>query len=257
MLQTIVGGAALLLVSVLFVVGMLAVVRRGWPPARLKPTNEVVSAYGSVIGTTYAVILAFMLSGVWTRFDEAQTTSEQEATALVQVVRLAQGLPAPYRHDVKLRAHHYIRVMLESEWPQMQRGAVGPEGADANDHLWQAILAVHPHDPAQQAVLAQMLESLSDFTRYRAIRRLEVNLGLPAILWWVLVLGGVITVGVFSLFGVEDFRLHAMKSIALTVLVSVVLVAIAEIDQPYQGYIHVPPVAFQLASATLDRLGLK
>ena len=44
-----------------------------------------------MIGTTYAVILAFTLAGVWTMFQQAQANEEQEANALVNVFRIAKS----------------------------------------------------------------------------------------------------------------------------------------------------------------------
>jgi hypothetical protein len=257
MLQTIAGGAAVILGSLVFVVGLLWMVRRQWPPTRLKATNEVVSAYGSAIGTTYAVILAFMLSGVWMNYDAAQANAEQEANAVVQVFRLAEGLPEPHRHQVKTLAHAYARAVLDTEWPKMQSGRIGLSGRQLHDQLWRCVLAIQPHGSAREALLAQMMESLSELRRHRAQRELDVRQGLPPILWGVLAICGIITIGIFSLFGVEDFRLHALKSGALTLVVVVLLVAIADIDRPFQGYVRVTPESFQLALATMDRLGMQ
>jgi len=254
MLQTIAGGALVVLAGLSLVLGFLWLVRRRWSPARLRSNNDVASAYANVIGTTYAVILAFMLSGVWVNYNDAIANTEQEADALIDLYRLAGGVAVHHGQQVRDLAHVYVRVMLDVEWPAMTRGSMAQEGRVAHDRLWRAVLAIHPGTPAEQAVFSQMLSDLSNVTRHRALREFQVRLGLPAILWCVLVSGWVITVGVFSFFGVEEWRLHVIKSCALTLLISIILVAIGEVDQPFQGRVHVEPVAFRLAHATIDRL---
>jgi hypothetical protein len=229
-------------------------VRRRWPAKKLRDTNDVVGAYGNVIGMTYAVILAFMLSGVWSNYNEALRNSQLEANALVQVFRLAEALPPRKRQTIQGLARTYARIAIDVEWREMEGVTLGPAGKQVHDRLWGAVLAVHPRDAAETATMSQMLADLSEVTRHRAEREFEMHLALPGILWVVLVFGGIITIGIFALFGVEDWRLHMIKSVALTGLICLVLVAIAEIDQPFQGAVRVPPEAFRLADATFDRL---
>ena len=59
---------------------------------RARSPTTFTGAVVAVIGTTYAVILAFTLSGVWTMFQPAQANEEQEANALVNVYRIAMQL---------------------------------------------------------------------------------------------------------------------------------------------------------------------
>ena len=64
-----------------------------WPPTHRRSHNEIVGWQMSVIGTTYAVILGFMLYNVWDNFRTADLNADQEANALVSIYRLADGLP--------------------------------------------------------------------------------------------------------------------------------------------------------------------
>src|SRR5271157_2863916 len=68
-------------------------------PAR-KEANDFTGAVVAVIGTTYAVILAFMLSGVWNMFQQAQANEEQEANALTNIWRIAGQLQPPTSEEV-------------------------------------------------------------------------------------------------------------------------------------------------------------
>jgi hypothetical protein len=50
---------------------------------------------------------------------------------------------------------------------------------------------------------------------------------------------------------VPNFRFHLVQVVMLTFLISLVLVAIANIDRPYQGLVKVEPEGFNFANRTL------
>jgi hypothetical protein len=60
----------------------------------------------------------------------------------------------------------------------------------------------------------------------------------------------VITTLSSCLFGTENFKLHCVQVISLTLLLSLALVAIGDIDRPFQGAVRVMPVGFERARAT-------
>src|SRR6201984_257432 len=70
----------------------LAALGRVWPVTRRTEHNDIIGWQISVLGTTYAVILAFMLWNVWTNFQTARITTEMEANYLVDLYRIAGGL---------------------------------------------------------------------------------------------------------------------------------------------------------------------
>src|SRR5271157_4888779 len=73
---------------------LFLVTRSSTAPSR-KESNDFTGAVVAVIGTTYAVILAFTLAGVWNMFQQAQSNEEQEANSLVNVYRIASQLQDP------------------------------------------------------------------------------------------------------------------------------------------------------------------
>jgi hypothetical protein len=68
----------------------------------------------------------------------------------------------------------------------------------------------------------------------------------------VLLLGGIITTLSSCLFGTDNFKLHCVQVFSLTLLLSLALVAIADIDRPYQGSVHVSPKSFERARTTFS-----
>jgi hypothetical protein len=72
-------------------------------------------------------------------------------------------------------------------------------------------------------------------------------------LWAILISGGIITVISACFFGVANFRIHLLQVFMLSFLISLVLVAIANIDRPYQGPVRVTPEGFRYALNTLHQ----
>lgn len=225
-----------------------------WPSSRRRDHNDIIGWQVSVLGTTYAVIMGFMLYAVWTSFRAADINADAEANCLVSVFRLADGLPAAQRDQVHQLAREYASIVIEEEWPAMYRGQLGTSGYNIIQHLWTATLETKPTTFAEQTSMNLTLSEISNMTEHRRVRQLESQSKLPGILWMVLIVGGVITMLSASLFGTENFVLHCVQVVSLALLLSFILVAIADIDRPFQGMVHVYPLGFERARATFAEL---
>ncbi len=237
--------------SVLAALCLLVVLRRRITPAKLMETNDVSGFYISVLGALYGVVVAFMLTGVWEDYEEARATAEREANSLVNIFRLASAAEESQRHQLQELARSYARTMIEEEWSAMERGEVSARGNELIEELWQRATGNEPRTGAATAAQAQLLAELSEMTEYRRVRHLQSGSRLPAILWVVLIAGGVAMIGMSALFGVKNPRLHVLHIATLTLFVTLTLIAIADLDSPFQGAVRVPDDSFRLALKTM------
>jgi hypothetical protein len=230
--------------------GLLFVLRSFWPAAGRRDHNEIIGWQISVLGTTYAVIIGFMLYAVWTAFQVAELNADIEANSLVNVYRLADGLPAAQRIQVHQLARQYANIVIEQEWPAMNKGGLNLAGHATIQELWAVVMQSKPSTVTEQTSMNLTLTEISNMTEHRRARQLESQSKLPGILWLVMILGGGITTLSACLFGTENFKLHCLQIFSLTLLLSLILVAIADIDRPFQGVVHVDPQGFERARAT-------
>ncbi len=221
-----------MLASLLF----MWILNRLWPSERRRDRSDIIGWQVGVLGTTYAVILGFMLYAVWTTFQEADINAETEANCLVSVFRVADGLPAAQRDEVHRLARQYADVVIRQEWPTMVRGKLGLSGHQTIEKLWTAELQTKPDSFAQQTAMNLALTEIDSMTEHRRVRQLQSQSKLPAILWIVLIVGGIITMLSSCMFGIDNFILHALQVVSLTLLLALILLAIADIDRPFQGY---------------------
>lgn len=236
------------------VAGSLAflwVLRRVWPNEERRAHNDLIGWQVTVLGTTYAVILGFMLYTVWSNFQIADSNVEGEANCLVNLARSAVGLSASDRRQIQDLAQQYIEVMLNEEWPAMNRSEITTHSHDVIQRLWFAVVKAEAHNISEQTSLDHAISELSEMTKHRRLRDLEVVGALPGVLWSVLVIGAVVTIVSACLFGSADMRLQLIQVIMLAALLSLILVAIADINRPFQGSVHVSPAAFERARAAV------
>ncbi len=231
---------------------LLVVTRTSAAPAR-KEANDFTGAVVAVIGTTYAVILAFMLSGVWNMFQQAQGNEELEANALTNMWRIAGQLGPPASTEVRALCLKYAHDAVDKEWPALAEDKPAPpETSQTVDQLWTVAGQSQSHPGDDSIAVYQLVEELRMLTEYRRTRMMQAREGLPAILWAVLIAGGVITVAASCFFGVPSFRFHVLQVVVLTFLIALVLVAINDIDRPYQGVVTVQPEGFSFSLETFN-----
>src|SRR5580698_4871805 len=96
-----------IIVTVVWSLLMMLALNRFWPISQRKAHNDLIGWQLTVLGTTYAVIIGFMLYTVWTDFGAATSNATQEASQLVKLHRLAAGLPEPQQSEMRRLAVAY------------------------------------------------------------------------------------------------------------------------------------------------------
>ena len=125
-----------MLATVAGAAGFLFLLRRIWPSDLRRQQNELIGWHVSVLGSTYAVIIGFMLFAVWTNFELADTNAEAEANCLVNLVRSSRGVSVNQRTEILKLAREYTSAMLTTEWPAMSRDEISPASHPIVRQLW-------------------------------------------------------------------------------------------------------------------------
>jgi hypothetical protein len=256
---------AVVVCTIALSIGFLAVLRAIWPASQRSEHNDIIGWQISVLGTTYAVILAFMLWNVWNNFQTARINAEMESNYLVDLYRIAGGLPEKQSKSIRALAREYADVMVSEEWPDMERERLSARGFSVTQQLWDALVqppadgtAAGQNSPgpsaSQRTTLDQAFNAIANMSERRRLRQLESHTELPGILWGVLVVGAIVVIGSACLFGCQNVALHFIHVFVLSFLLSLVLVAIADIDRPFQGSVRVSPDSFIFAQETFKHL---
>ena len=240
--------AAAVLGSLLVMAGLNYV----WPRERRRSHNDLIGWQLSILGTTYAVIMGFMLYAVWTAFGEATLNADLESNSVVNVYHLADGLPEPQRTQLRGLALSYAGAVINGDWPQMAGGQVPEKSIEINKEMWRAAMSVRAATPAEQTAEDHVLSELIALSQHRMTRLMQSTYRLPKVLWGVLLVGGVLTIVFSCMFGSEGTKLHALQVLSFALLISLSLVAITDIHRPFQGLVHVSDYAFRRAQQNMQ-----
>jgi Protein of unknown function (DUF4239) len=222
-----------------------------WPWEKRHAHNDLIGWQLSILGTTYAVILGFMLYTVWNNFGIANLNADNEANALENIYRLAGGLPDPQRGQIEVLARSYAETVMNGDWPQMAAGEVPEASNKINQNMWKTLMSVKNGSPTEIVAEDHALSELSELTERRRMRLVQNAFRLPSVLWCVLIIGGAVTIASASMFGSANTSLHALQVFAFSLLIALVLVAVADIDRPFRGAVHVNYYAFQRAEQNM------
>jgi hypothetical protein len=174
-----------------------------------------------------------------------------EANSLMNVSRLAAGLPNEQRFRLEAETQAYAEAAVSQDWPQMGAGQVPEATHLINAEMWKTLTSLKTATPNEIIAEDHALFELAEVAAHRRTRILQSKHHLPGILWCVLITGAVVTIGSACLFGSASQWLHALQVFALSLLISLVLVAIAEIHRPFQGSVHVSDFAFRRVSENM------
>jgi hypothetical protein len=229
----------------------LAILNKAWPQPERRAHNDIIAWQLAILGTTYAVILGFMLYTVWTTFGMANLNTDLEANALRNVYRLAAGLPQPQQAQLVAETRAYADAVVNHDWPDMANSRVPEESHQINQAMWKTLMSVKAASPTEITAEDHALSELSDLTQHRRTRLLQSTYRLPVIFWCVLVVGGMLTIASASLFGSANARLHAVQVFFFTLFITLVLLSIADVNRPFRGWVHISNYAFVRAQQNM------
>lgn len=226
-------------------VGGLFLVQRLVPIEKRQEHNDVAGFIYAVLGVAYAVLLGLMVVAVWEDYQEAQDAATEEANELSAIFWIAHGLPEPQAQRVQELTIAYATVVVREEWPLMESGKSSPRAWEILDELRASVESLEPTTDAQLVLYDNEIQRLHDLGDARRERLLQAEEGLPAILWVVLLIGGMVEVGFTYLFGLRSTTVHVLMVAALAMIIGLVLFTIGALEYPFRGDVRVGPDAFE------------
>lgn len=225
------------------VAGMLAV-RRKVEPRVLVACHEVGGYLLSVTGTLYAVLLGLIVVDAMNTFQEAHQTIVDESNALSDVVVLARAAPEPRRGEVTRLAVEYADLVAGPEWEAMDRGGHSPEARRAALRLIDTVGRFEPVTEAEKARHAAQVDGAVRLWNSRRTRTMLAAQPIPALKWFVLIVGGLITVAFTYFFTVDHPRVQAAMTALVAVTISLNVFLVLMFGYPFSGQLRVDPSCF-------------
>ena len=232
--------------SMLISVLGLIIVRRFVDLEWLKRHHEIASYFFLMIGTLYAVLVAFAIFVVWTQFQDAGANLEREVNAVGDLSRMAAGLPDAEHARIRTALLDYIQAVLYDEFPAMAEGRDSKRTWAAVQELMEVYSSAPVSDPKQQVFMAESLKHLNELSNYRRARLFTSRGTVPQLLWYLLFGGGAVLIAFTYFFGHESIAWQSAMTAALAGTLSFSLYLIIAYNGPFDGATRVSPTPYQL-----------
>ena len=231
-----------------------------FPPPRANDTTTLQASSTRPLGVIYAVLIALVVIAVWEEYDAASETVEQEANALAEIAWLGNRLPEPEGSRIQELCRSYAEEVIHKEWPLMEQGQAPsmtqaeqtPAGWTLIDEIRASLQDFRPQTPADEQLYAEGLDQVQRLADARRMRLVAAEEGVPAVLWSVLIFGGVAAVGFTYLFGLENTWAHRLMVVTLAAVIGLVLFTIGAMEHPFSGGARIGTGAFDLVLERLE-----
>ena len=237
-------GGIVLAAAILAALLLQLVVHRLIPITLRREQTELGAPIFAVIGTTYAVLLAFIATAAWEQYSAAEALARHEADLIGNIYRVSHGLPEPAGTQMRAELTAYLTHIIDVEWPAQIAGEAIPPSEPLLTRLDQALLRTKPSDSGQANAQSFLITALSDVATVRRDRRLATHGTIPGLVWVVLVSGGALMVGFSFVLGGPAPALHLLMTAILVASGVLVLLLIVGLSSPFHGALTIPPDAY-------------
>jgi hypothetical protein len=233
-----------------------ALVHRVPATAGLRDNNEVAGQVFTIVAGLHAVLMAFILISLFDGVSVAKDESQREANNLVAVSWASESLPPEAGTKVRQVTAAYTDTVVSKEWPQMSTsGKVeSSPGWQQLDQLRDLIANTQtaPDDAWQESRKTTASDQLWEVYQARQARLDAASSGgVSTVMWFALVAGSLMSMGLIYLHGGPKVLSHALISGVLASAITLLLFAIYQLQNPFSGGAAVGPDAFR---AVLGRL---
>jgi len=247
-LPLVVVGLAILILLCVFALSGLAIFSRYiLPRLKLGPEESVfTSAMMQAVMVFYGLAVALIAVSVWQTHTDAAQTISREATALGALYREVSGYPEPVRSQLQHFLREYVDYVIHEAWPQQRHGQIPSGGVGKVNDFEAKLVTFEPATEGQKILHAETLRAYSEMIEARRLRLDAVLTGLPGVLWFVIVIGALLSLGSTFFFQVEDALLHKIQVILLALFMGLIIFMIFALDRPFRGDLGLQPDPYQL-----------
>lgn len=213
--------------------------------------NEGVDAYIAAAAVFYGIVAALIAVAAWEQFANYDDKVTQEAGAVAALYRNVATYREPYGPQLRQQLRAYTRAVIDG-WPLLQQGTVPPEPAALLNAFETTFYSFDPKTAREQIIYASAVEEFEHMVELRRSRLHNKDVGLPAAMWAVVIIGGILTIFLTYFLALERFKVHVTMTIVSAILVSLLIFMIAAVDHPFRGEVSIGPDAFALVYDQLE-----
>lgn len=207
--------------------------------------NEVVGSILSSFGVFYGILLGLTAVAAYQNWSDINAGVTEEAGALLSLHHDVSSFPEPSRSEINAAIRDVVEISMGEEWDLLREGRVFTGTSDVFDTLRERVVTFDAKTRTQQVLHEQAIGHLNDYVEKRRFRIYSVTEEIPAVFWYVVIIGAVfniILVWLLDMKIVTQFFLGGLLSFYL----GAIILLIARLDRPFHSPDGISPEAFQL-----------
>lgn len=245
-------GLTIITVGIVAAIVLVAVVRSLFEKDILQQAHDITGNLLSVVGTLYAVLLGLIVVDSLVHFERAVDVVQKESNTLADIFLLAGRLPAAPCEQVQETCKAYAHAVVEDEWPQMAQARPSVEARKLAFDLVKSLDGFEPTTESEKAVFPMLLEQMRQLWDYRRERIGTAEYGVPAVAWFVLIVGGAVTILFAGLFRTQSVSLQRFLTALAALLIGLNLYLVSLFGYPFSGELTVSSRPFQVDIAIFE-----
>jgi hypothetical protein len=202
--------------------------------------NTLLGNFVSIYGVFYGILMGLLAVAAY------QNKAEVE-----HAITYPDAVRAPLQETIR----DYVQFVIEEEWPAMRQGKLAYGGMPLINRLQQQLSAYEPATSGQYLAHQEATQQFYRFFELRAVRLYSATTGIPGIMWYVVLLGALVSIFLVWLFEmslIAEFFLGGLMSFFIGTMISLILV----LDRPLRGEFGISPEVFRLVLRFInDMLG--
>jgi hypothetical protein len=230
----------------------MVLVRRRVKLATLHSLHQVAGYMMAVVGTMYSVLLGFVIVDSMHHMQDVREIVAAEASGLANIFLCSEGLPLEKKTIIRTLCHQYANDVINDEWHSLRSGLYSQKSFHGEFRLWKEIASYQPTTVREQQIDEQLLQQVCQMTQNHRSRVVSASHGVAPIMWLVLSIGGIFTIGFTYFFAVADLRIQILMTAMLTVTLSLNLFLVYVFGNPMARDFGVMPTPFQLDLVIFD-----
>jgi len=135
-------------------------------------------------------------------------------------------------------------LIVDEEWSAMERGTFSPNARDAFRKIWHIYFNTDVNKITNQEAYKESLSRLNKLGEYRRMRIIAGKSHMPGLIWLVLIICAVASVGYTFFFGTKNLKAQYVMTSVLALINGLILYLIFVLDHPFNGNTKITSTIF-------------
>ena len=192
----------------------------------------------------YGLAIALVAVSVWETHSEVSSSVSLEASRLGALYSDVGEYPEPLRSELRGELHGYADYLIDEAWPQQRKGIHPTRGAEWMNRFQDSLFTFEPVTESSKVLHSEAFRAYNLVLEARHLRMDAMLISLPDTLWFVIVVGAILSLSGTFFFKVADEKLHMIQVTLVSAFVGLVITLIIAFDRPFHGELGVGPESY-------------